>query len=96
MDKQVTAQELYNNLYFEMCARARDKGQKLPDEVEVFSFFVKSCRDAILVGEAPPDFLDEVREVQPHKALEREASARLEARDKALREGSPIDLDDLL
>ncbi len=96
MNKQLTAQEIYNEFYFESCKRARSKGDPLPNEVEVFKLLVKASRNAIIDGDAPPDFLEQLSEVKPHIAIERESQSRLEAREKGLREGTLLDLDDLL
>lgn len=94
--EQVTAQELYDALYLEVCTRARRDGKELPNEVEVFKHFVQTCKDAIAIGEAPPDFLEEVKEVNPQKAVEAELAHRLQAREDALRNGYVLDLDDLM
>lgn len=96
MEGNVTAQELYNQFYFEACNRARTKGEDLPNEVEVFKILVKKSRQAIMDGDCPPDFLHELAEVKPHIAIEREASSRMDERDRALRNGTVIDMEDLL
>jgi hypothetical protein len=96
MAKQITAQELYNEFYFEACNRARIKGQDLPNEIEVFQILVKEARKAVADGEAPPDFLYELSEVKPQLAIERERAARKEEREQALRHGGVIDIEDLL
>lgn len=95
MERQVTAQELYNQFYFEACERARVKGYPIPNEVEVFKILVKESRKAILDGECPSDFIHELAEVKPHIALEKEASRRAEARERGLREGTLTDLNDI-
>lgn len=96
MDKQLSAQEIYDAFYIEAVSRARANGHKLPDEVEVFQVFVKMSRKAIEQGDAPPDFMDEVREVKAFQAREREEAMRMEARTKALKEGTILDWDDLM
>lgn len=96
MDNQLSAQQIYDEFYFEAVRRTREKGTPLPDEVEVFKVFVKFARAAVLAGEAPPDFMGEVGEVKPYKARELEQERRTEEIDKALREGSILDFDSLL
>jgi len=93
--EQVTAQQLYNQFYMEACHRARIKGHPLPNEVEVFKILVKEARKAIIDGDAPMDFIHELAEVKPHIALEKEAEARAEARERGLREGTLTDINDV-
>lgn len=92
----MSAQEIYDAFFIEAISRARTDGHKLPDEVEVFQVFVKMARKAVQDGDAPPDFMDEVAEVKAFKAREREEAIRMEARDKALKEGTILDWDDLM
>ncbi len=63
--KQVSAQELFDHMFIEVYDRAEAMGRRLPTEEEVFRVFVARCRRAVLLGEAPPDFMDEVSEVKP-------------------------------
>jgi len=95
MERQVTAQELYNTFYSEACTRARIKGEPKPNEVEVFRILVKMARQAVLDEECPPDFLHELAEVKPQIALEREAALREEHRERGLREGLFSDINDI-
>jgi hypothetical protein len=95
MEKQVTAQELYNKFYSEACYRARMKGHPKPNEVEVFRILVKESRKAVADGEAPIDFLYELEEVKPQVALEFEAARVAEDRERGLREGTLTDIEDV-
>lgn len=65
-DEQISAQQLYEQLYEETLRRAKIRGDsKLPDETEVFKVLVAGARAAVANGEAPPEFLDELAEVKP-------------------------------
>lgn len=91
-----SAQELYNALYEEVIRRYRITGAKPPSEPEIFKALVQFARSQVVAGEFPEEIMDMLAEVKPQVAREREEARRMEEREKALREGTVLDLDDLL
>ena len=96
MAKAMTVQELYDQFYLEALNRARRKGDKLPTEVEVFKVLVKDAQDAVLRGDEPIELLDELAEVKSFHIREEEEARWKAEREKALRDGTVFDLNDLL
>ena len=66
--QQLTAQQLYDAFYVDAYDKADASGMKPPKEDVVFDAFVKVCRKMVRLGHAPPDFMDEVKEVKAMKA----------------------------
>ena len=101
--KNLSAQELYDALYNEALSRKRAAGQ-MPQtdeqfqkfEVDVFKTLYEAAKQAIKSGEAPPDFMDELGEVKAFHTREKAEARWREERDKALREGTVLSIDDLL
>jgi hypothetical protein len=95
-NKELSAQEIYDSFYMEAIESARSKGHQLPDEIEIFEVFLKACKNAIITGDAPPDFLDEVAEIQSYRLRDVLEERRKFEVDQALRQGNILDLNALL
>jgi hypothetical protein len=91
--KQNTLQEIYDQLYLESAHRARQKGDKVPSEEEVFKVLIASCRAAIMRGEESLEILAELDEVRSFDVRKEEEERRKAQVDEALRHGYVIDLD---
>lgn len=96
MAKEVSIQEIYDQLYIESAGRARAKGGKVPTEEQVFEVLVKFIRAKILEGEESFEAMDELSEVKSFHIREQEEQMRKDEVDRALREGNVLDLDALL
>ena len=96
MARGMTAQQLYDAVYLEAISRARRKGDKLPTEVDVFRVIVKDAESAVLRGDESIELLDELREVKSFHIRGEEEARWKDERERALREGTVLDLNDLL
>lgn len=93
--KENTLQEIYDQLYVESVHRARQKGDKIPTETEIFEVLLKAIRQAILEGEETVEALHELEEVQSFHIREEMEQRRKHEVDEALRHGYVIDLDSI-
>ena len=91
--KAKTLQELYDEFYLEAAHRARQKGDAVPTEVEIFEILYKELKAAVIRGDEPPEAMAELAEVQSYKIREEEEVRRKEEVNEALRHGYVIDFD---
>ncbi len=93
MAKELTIQELYDQLYLEAASRARAKGDPIPTEVELFEILYKELKAAVLRGDEPMEAMSELAEVKSFHIREEEEQRRKHQVDDALRNGYVLDFD---
>ncbi|CAN5116592.1 hypothetical protein BH09PAT1_BH09PAT1_6520 [soil metagenome] len=91
--KTRTIQELYDSFYLEAAHRARQKGDAVPTEVEIFEILYKELKASVIRGDEPPEAMAELAEVNSFHIREVEKDKRKEEVDEALRHGYVIDFD---
>lgn len=59
------AQDLYDQLWWEVVERANARGLKAPDETKIFQVLVRAVRDSMIEGDpSAPYFLEQLKEVR--------------------------------